>query len=105
MPTLPALVTMKLVAVEEPMTKDGPVMPLGLMESCAQGVVVPTPTKPPYGFRRMLLVVPAEPMVKLPEAEPIGPAKVVVAVEEKATAPEVARKMLEVAVSSLVSLK
>ena len=45
-PTLPALVTMKLVAEEEPMTKDGLLMPLGFTESCAQAVVVPMPSAP-----------------------------------------------------------
>ncbi len=32
-PTLPPLFTMKLVAVEDPMTNDGPVIPLELIES------------------------------------------------------------------------
>ena len=54
-PTLPALVTMKLVEVpvpgmadpvDDPMTKEGPVMPLGLMETSPQGEVLPWPVKP-----------------------------------------------------------
>src|SRR3989344_7353792 len=44
----------------------------------------------------MLLVVPAEPMMKLPEAEEIGPPKVVVAVELKVLAPETVRALLTV---------
>ena len=46
---MPALVMMKLVAVrpvEEPTKNAGPVRPLGLMESCAHGEVVPMPTAP-----------------------------------------------------------
>ncbi len=45
MPTFPAFVTMKFVAVEEPMTKEGPVMPFGFTESCAHGVEVPRPRR------------------------------------------------------------
>ena len=45
-PTLPELLTMKLVAVEDPITNDGPVMPLGLIESRPYGVDVPMPTFP-----------------------------------------------------------
>jgi hypothetical protein len=45
-PILPAFVTMKLVAVDEPMAKAGPVMPFGFTESFAHGVVVPMPTEP-----------------------------------------------------------
>ena len=47
MPTKPLFATMKLVAVEEPMTKDGPVMPEGLRESNPKGEVVAMPTEPP----------------------------------------------------------
>ena len=48
MPTLPWLVTMKLVAVLEPMTKDGevPLVAVGLMESCPQGEEDPIPSVP-----------------------------------------------------------
>ena len=45
-PTLPALVTTKLVAVEEPIANEGPTMPFGFIESCAHGDVVPIPTFP-----------------------------------------------------------
>jgi len=41
----------------------------------------------------MLLVVPEEPMMKLPEAELMGPPKVVVAVELKVLAPETVRAL------------
>ena len=54
---------------------------------------MPTPTFPPYGLRRRLLVVPAEPMMKLPELEEMGPPKVVVAVELKVLAPETVRAL------------
>ena len=57
------------------------------------GVEVPTPTFPPYGLRRRLLVVPALPMMKLPELEEMGPPKVVVAVELKVLAPETVRAL------------
>jgi hypothetical protein len=40
------LVTIKLVAVDDPMTNDGPVIPVGLMESFAYGEVEPIPTFP-----------------------------------------------------------
>ena len=66
------------------------------------GVEVPTPTFPPYGLRRRLLVVPALPMMKLPEAEEIGPPKVVVAVELKVLAPETVRAPLLARESSVV---
>ena len=46
MPTLPPLVTMKFVAVEEPMTKLGPVMPFGLIDRRPHGEVVPMPRNP-----------------------------------------------------------
>jgi len=45
-PTFPALVTTKSVAVEEPMAKAGPEIPFGLRESSAHGVVVPMPRLP-----------------------------------------------------------
>ena len=45
-PTFPPLVTTKLVAVDEPITNAGPVIPFGLMESLAHGVEVPIPTFP-----------------------------------------------------------
>ena len=50
MPTLPALSTIKRVAVELPTTKLGPVKSVcaGLMENLAHGEVVPTPTKPEF---------------------------------------------------------
>ena len=44
MPTFPPFVTIKFVAVVEPMTKEGPEIPFGLTESCPHGVVVPTPS-------------------------------------------------------------
>ncbi len=37
-PTFPPFVTIKLVAVDEPITKDGPVIPFGFTDSCAHGV-------------------------------------------------------------------
>lgn len=46
MPTLPALVTTKFVAVEEPMANAGPLMPFGFTDSSAHGVVLPMPTEP-----------------------------------------------------------
>ncbi|HBE90698.1 MAG TPA: hypothetical protein DDW41_05830 [Candidatus Andersenbacteria bacterium] len=46
MPTLPPLVTMKLVAVEDPTTKAGPEMPSGFTESNPHGLVVPIPKAP-----------------------------------------------------------
>jgi len=46
-PTLPAFVTMKLVAVEEPTANDGPVIPFGFTERSAQGDDDATPTAPP----------------------------------------------------------
>ena len=45
-PTRPLLFTMKLVAVEEPIKKEGPLMPLGFTESSAAGEVVPSPRFP-----------------------------------------------------------
>ena len=63
MPTMPALpmllvvVTMKLVAVEEPIAKAGPApMPFGLMESCPHGDVVPNPPKPALVMRKLVAV-------------------------------------------------
>ena len=64
MPTFPALSTMNFVAVDEPITNAGPVMPFGLMESCAQGEVVPIP-KYPFSLRRIHSV--REPVVFLVE--------------------------------------
>ena len=43
MPTLPAFVTTKFVAVELPIANDGPVMPLGLTDRSAQGDDVANP--------------------------------------------------------------
>lgn len=51
-PTLPALSTMKLVAVDDPITNAGPVMPFGLIESWAQGVEVPIPRRPVVEFHK-----------------------------------------------------
>ena len=45
MPTLPALVMIKLVAVEEPTTKEGPEIPLGFTDNCPKGEVVPMPSR------------------------------------------------------------
>ena len=45
-PTCPALFTINLVAVEEPIAKAGPVMPFGLTDNWAHGDVVPMPTFP-----------------------------------------------------------
>ncbi len=42
-PTFPPFVTMKFVIVDEPIAKLGQEMPFGFTESCAHGVVVPTP--------------------------------------------------------------
>lgn len=71
MPTLPALVTTRCVAVDEPTTNSGPDTPLGLTESNPQGVVVPIPTLPPYGWKIRLLAVAADCRTRLPEAEPM----------------------------------
>ena len=46
MPTLPPLSTMNLVAVEDPMTKAGPVMPFGLTDNNPQGELEAMPTEP-----------------------------------------------------------
>ena len=46
MPTIPLLEIIKSVAVDEPIANTGPLMPFGLTDSCAQGVVVPIPTLP-----------------------------------------------------------
>ena len=46
MPTFPPFVTMKLVAVDEPITKEGPEMPFGFTERKPHGEEVPTPRKP-----------------------------------------------------------
>lgn len=61
-----------------------PMPPVEMVEEAkdrrCKGVEVPIPTLPPYGWRKRLPVLRAEPMVKLPEADAIGPPKVVVAV-------------------------
>jgi len=46
MPTFPPLVTIKLVAVEEPTIKAGPVIPFGFTDKRPQGEVVPMPIFP-----------------------------------------------------------
>src|SRR3989344_6639117 len=51
-PTFPPFVTMKFVAVEEPMTNDGPEMPFGFTESSAHGEVVPNPRFPTAPSKR-----------------------------------------------------
>ena len=43
-PTFPSFDTTNCVAVEEPIANTGPVMPFGLIESCAHGDVEPIPT-------------------------------------------------------------
>ena len=43
----PALSMLNNVLVDEPMTKEGPVMPFGLTERSPHGEVVPMPTLPP----------------------------------------------------------
>jgi len=45
-PTFPPLSTINFVAVDEPITNAGPVIPFGFSESCAHGDVVPMPTFP-----------------------------------------------------------
>ena len=50
-PTFPALVTTKSVFVDDPIAKAGPVIPFGFTESCAQGVVDPTPIFDPEILR------------------------------------------------------
>ena len=47
-PTFPELVTTKLVPDEEPIAKLGadPLLLVGFTDNCAQGVLLPTPTKP-----------------------------------------------------------
>jgi len=61
MPTLPALVTTKFVPVDEPIAKLGaePLAEVGLIESCAHGVDVPTPKNP--ATVRVLLALSAPP--------------------------------------------
>jgi hypothetical protein len=58
MPTLPALSTIKFVAVEEPMTKAGAELSAttGLIENLAHGEVVPTPMKPEFITLKKVLV-------------------------------------------------
>src|SRR3989344_9118102 len=51
-PTNPPLVTIRFVAVEEPMTNEGPEMPLGFTESSPQGEVVLIPTLPLFNIVR-----------------------------------------------------
>jgi hypothetical protein len=58
---------MKFVAVDEPMAKAGPEMPLGFMESCAHGDVVPIPTFPPLKYEALFLE-----SEKLPSVEEIA---------------------------------
>ena len=70
-PTLPPASTTKLVAVDEPIEKAGPVMPFGLIESCAHGVVVPIPIEPSEEMKieEVAWAVPASfPTRKLPLA-------------------------------------
>ena len=43
MPTFPALLTTRWVSVDDPTANAGPVMPSGLIDSCAHGDDVPTP--------------------------------------------------------------
>ncbi len=45
MPTYPPFVTAKLVALDEPITNEGPEMPFGFIDSCAHGVEVPSPSR------------------------------------------------------------
>jgi hypothetical protein len=45
-PTLPLFDTTKLVAVDEPITKAGPVIPFGFIDNCPKGVVLPIPSFP-----------------------------------------------------------
>ena len=58
-PTLPPLVTTNFVAVVDPMANAGPVMPFGLMESWAHGLVEPTPTLPLLSILIRSPIVPA----------------------------------------------
>ena len=67
MPVKPPLVTMKLATVEELMMKAGPVMPFGLMESFAHGVVVPMPMEPLVVKVPALVVVALPPTVRMVE--------------------------------------
>src|SRR3989344_4662946 len=46
-PTFPVFVTTKCVALEDPITKDGPLTLSGFTESKAHGAVVAIPTFPP----------------------------------------------------------
>ena len=48
MPTIPALVTINLVSVDEPITNEGaaPFVAVGLIENCAHGVEDPSERKP-----------------------------------------------------------
>ena len=52
-PTFPLFETIKLVAVEEPTTKAGPLIPLGLIDNNPQGLEEAMPT-PPAGFNNRL---------------------------------------------------
>ena len=65
MPTSPPLVMTKFVAVEEPTTNAGPVIPFGFIENCPHGEVVPMPTLPPIklaemGFNWVVLAINTE---------------------------------------------
>src|SRR3989338_6660660 len=51
-PSNPSLVTIRFVAVEEPMTNEGPEMPFGFTERSPQGEVVLIPTLPPFNIVR-----------------------------------------------------
>ena len=52
MPTNPPLVTIKFVAVDEPITKLGPVIPFGFIERSPQGEVVLIPILPLFNIVR-----------------------------------------------------
>jgi len=58
-PTLPPFVTTKFVAVEEPITNAGPLIPFGLTESKPQGLVVPIPTFPAFVTTKWVVVAEA----------------------------------------------
>ena len=60
MPTFPELSTINLVAVEEPITKDGvPIPPRGLIEKKPHGLEVATPTWP-FALNVVVAVPPNE---------------------------------------------
>jgi hypothetical protein len=87
-PTLPAFVTTKFVPVEDPIANAGavPFAEVGLIENCAQGEVVPIPTKPMLLIENRV-VVPAPLLDEAMLKRTRGLEKAVVVVETKIERP------------------